>query len=142
MLEYTSISELCQAAQEQGVSLSQLVLADQAQQMELSPQQLLDNMQHRFTVMQEAVQAGLDPELRSTSGLTGGDAARLWRYAQSGGITGAFLNRAIARAVAVAEYNAAMGKIVAAPTAGSCGTAKERMESSAPNQGCRDWLFC
>lgn len=37
MLEYTSISELCQAAQEQGVSLSQLVLADQAQQMELSP---------------------------------------------------------------------------------------------------------
>lgn len=51
MLEYTSISELCQAAQEQGVSLSQLVLADQAQQMELSPQQLLDNMQHRFTVM-------------------------------------------------------------------------------------------
>ena len=34
MLEYTSISELCQAAQEQGVSLSQLVLADQAQQME------------------------------------------------------------------------------------------------------------
>ena len=121
MLEYTSISELCQAAQEQGVSLSQLVLADQAQQMELSPQQLLDNMQHRFTVMQEAVQAGLDPELHSTSGLTGGDGARLWRYAQSGGITGAFLNRAIARAVAVAEYNAAMGKIVAAPTAGSCG---------------------
>lgn len=42
------------------------------------------------------MQAGLDPELRSTSGLTGGDGARLWRYAQSGGITGAFLNRAIA----------------------------------------------
>ncbi len=136
MLEYTSISELCQAAQEQGVSLSQLVLADQAQQMELSPQQLLDNMQHRFTVMQEAVRAGLDPELRSTSGLTGGDAAKLWRYAQSGGITGAFLNRAIARAVAVAEYNAAMGKIVAAPTAGSCGILPGTVVSMVEEERC------
>lgn len=136
MLEYTSISELCQAAQAQSVSLSQLVLADQAQQMELSPQQLLDNMQHRFTVMQEAVRAGLDPELRSTSGLTGGDAARLWRYAQSGGITGAFLNRAIARAVAVAEYNAAMGKIVAAPTAGSCGILPGTVVSMVEEERC------
>ena len=142
MLEYTSISELCQAAQEQGVSLSQLVLADQAQQMELSPQQLLDNMQHRFTVMQEAVQAGLDPELRSTSGLTGGDGARLWRYAQSGGITGAFLNRAIARAVAVAEYNAAQGKIVAAPTAGSCGILPGTVVSMVEEERCsRDAIF-
>ena len=35
---------------------------------ELSPQQLLDNMQHRFTVMQEAVQAGLDPIRTSLTG--------------------------------------------------------------------------
>ena len=42
-------------------------------------------------------------------------------YAGTGGITGSFLNHAMARAIAVSEYNAAMGKIVASPTAGSCG---------------------
>ena len=42
-------------------------------------------------------------------------------YAAGGGITGSFLNHAMARAIAVSEYNAAMGKIVASPTAGSCG---------------------
>ncbi len=75
----------------------------------------------RVTVMRQAVKAGLDPALRSASGLTGGDAAKLWNLAGQGGILDGFLDRAVARALAVAEYNAAMGRIVAAPTAGSCG---------------------
>lgn len=45
----------------------------------------------------------------------------MFDYASHGGICGGFVNRAIARALAVSENNAAMGKIVAAPTAGSCG---------------------
>lgn len=69
----------------------------------------------------KAVESGMDPELRSTSGLTGGDAWKMMQYAQMGGITGSFMTKAMARALAVSEYNAAMGKIVAAPTAGSCG---------------------
>ena len=63
----------------------------------------------------------MDPQLRSTSGLTGGDAWKMMEYGKSGGITGSFMTGAMARALAVSEYNAAMGKIVAAPTAGSCG---------------------
>lgn len=45
----------------------------------------------------------------------------MMEYGKSGGITGSFMTGAMARALAVSEYNAAMGKIVAAPTAGSCG---------------------
>jgi L-serine dehydratase len=71
--------------------------------------------------MKEAIRGGQNPDLRSTSGLTGGDAAKMKAYAAGGGLTGSFLNHAMARAIAVSEYNAAMGKIVAAPTAGSCG---------------------
>ncbi len=71
--------------------------------------------------MQEAVREGKNPDLLSTSRLTRGDAARMEDYAAGGGITGTFLNHAMARAVAVSEYNAAMGRIVASPTAGSCG---------------------
>lgn len=121
MLNYQSIHRLCQAAQEAGLSLSQLVLEDQALQSGDSAQTLLDRMDGRLEVMLRAVEAGGDPNLRSTSGLTGGDGARMMTYAAQGGMTGPFLCTAIAKAIAVAEYNAAMGKIVAAPTAGSCG---------------------
>lgn len=121
MLEYNSIAAICEAAEQQKRSVSALVLSDQAEQMELSEEALYEQMKNSLQVMQEAVREGKNPDLCSTSGLTGGDAARMEAYAAGGGITGTFLNRAMARAVAVSEYNAAMGRIVASPTAGSCG---------------------
>ena len=121
MLEYSSIAELCRAAEQAGSTISQTALADQAEQMEQPADVLYQRMADSLGVMRDAVRAGMDPELRSTSGLTGGDAAKMARYAERGGIPGTFLNRAVARAIAVSEYNAAMGKVVAAPTAGSCG---------------------
>lgn len=121
MLNYDSIAALCAAAEQQKISISALVLSDQAEQMELSEEELYARMEDSLHVMQEAVKEGKNPKLRSTSGLTGGDAAKVEAYAGKGSITGSFLNHAMARAIAVSEYNAAMGKIVASPTAGSCG---------------------
>lgn len=121
MLDYDSIAAICDAAEQKQISISALVLSDQAEQMELSEEELYNRMKGSLHVMQEAVREGKNPKLRSTSGLTGGDAAKVEAYADTGGITGTFLNHAMARAIAVSEYNAAMGKIVASPTAGSCG---------------------
>lgn len=121
MFEYKSISELVNAASSAGRTISEVVLADQAEQLCISPDTLFERMDARLSVMEDSVKAGMNPALRSTSGLTGGDASRMWDHAASGGICGGFTNRAIARALAVSENNAAMGKIVAAPTAGSCG---------------------
>lgn len=121
MLEYDSIAAICEAAEQQQITISALVLSDQAEQMEIPEETLYGQMENSLHVMQEAVREGKNPDLRSTSGLTGGDAAKIETYAASGGITGTFLNHAMARAVAVSEYNAAMGRIVASPTAGSCG---------------------
>lgn len=121
MFEYKSISELVNAASSAGKTISEVVLADQAEQLCISPDALFERMDVRLSVMEDSVKAGMNPALRSTSGLTGGDASRMWDHAASGGICGGFTNRAMARALAVSENNAAMGKIVAAPTAGSCG---------------------
>ena len=121
MLEYKSIAELVEAAKSAGKKISEVVLSDQAEQLELGREELYRRMDERLSVMEDSVMAGMNPELRSTSGLTGGDAAKMFDYASHGGICGGFVNRAIARALAVSENNAAMGKIVAAPTAGSCG---------------------
>lgn len=121
MSEFDCVHALCAAAEASGVPISQIVLDSQVQQMELTAQELYRRMAENLQVMRQAVQAGMDPALRSTSGLTGGDAARMQSYSAKGGITGPFLTGAMARAIAVSEYNAAMGRIVASPTAGSCG---------------------
>lgn len=121
MFEYKSISELVNAASSVGKTISEVVLADQAEQLCILPDALYERMDARLSVMEDSVKAGMNSALRSTSGLTGGDASRMWDHAASGGICGGFTNRAMARALAVSENNAAMGKIVAAPTAGSCG---------------------
>ncbi len=121
MPDYDSIAAICKAAAEKQTTISALVLSDQSEQMEIPEEELYKRMEKSLHVMQEAVREGKNPDLRSTSGLTGGDAAKVEAYAETGGITGSFLNRAMARAIAVSEYNASMGKIVASPTAGSCG---------------------
>lgn len=120
MPDYRSVAELAQCAAERGLTLGRLVLADQAAQMEMTEEELLAIIDRRLTVMEESAASGLREDLRSHSGLTGGDA---WRMHLNGekALSGAFCARAMAVALAVAEYNAAMGRIVASPTAGSCG---------------------
>lgn len=121
MLEYNSIKELVEAAEKAQDSLGAVIMSDQAEQMEIPEYEVYKRMSESLQVMEESVKSGIDKDLKSTSGLTGGDAYRMMQYAEKGGITGEFMTKAMARALAVSEYNAAMGRIVAAPTAGSCG---------------------
>ena len=122
MLKYDSISELVREAEKKGVKISELVLADQAEAMELSPLEVYEKMELDFLVMAESVKAGQDKNQKSMSGLTGGEGYKMKTYAeQGGGLCGALLSKAISRALAAAGCNASMGRIVAAPTAGSCG---------------------
>ncbi|MBR0512739.1 MAG: L-serine ammonia-lyase, iron-sulfur-dependent, subunit alpha [Clostridia bacterium] len=122
MLKYESIQELVDEAESRGVRISELVLQDQAAAMEKTELEAYEKMELDFQVMIQAVQAGQAPDQRSMSGLTGGEGYKMKTYAaEKGGLCGSFLGGAISRALAVAGCNASMGKIVAAPTAGSCG---------------------
>ena len=123
MLKYQSIQELVSAAEESGLKISELVLRDPAAAMDQRPEELYERMRKSFEVMRGSVAAGQKEGLRSMSGLTGGEGWRMKQYTEScnGGLCGSFLSGAIARALAVAGCNASMGRIVAAPTAGSCG---------------------
>ena len=65
---------------------------------------------------------GYDPDMRSSSGMVGGDGARMRRYVAAGKtICGEYMGGVIAQAIEMGESNACMKCIVAAPTAGSCG---------------------
>ncbi len=120
---YDSIEEIVRAAEEAGCRISELVLEEQAVLLEQTPEDLYQRMEHSFEVMCEASSAGQDRDLRSMSGLTGGEGWHMMDYASrmDGGICGTFMTRAMGRALAVSNCNASMGRIVATPTAGSCG---------------------
>lgn len=59
---------------------------------------------------------------RSVSGLVGGDGLKMRQYAMRGrAMTGGYVSEVISEALSMAESNACMRRIVAAPTAGACG---------------------
>ena len=148
MLDYTSIHELAVQAAAQGVTIGQLALADQAAQTETAPDILVRRMRRNLEVMQAAARDGAAKDLRSTSGLTGGDAWKMREYlARGGALCGPVGARAIAIALAVAEYNAARGRIGAAPTAGSGGILPGAVlalleQGLADEDAAVDGLFC
>lgn len=121
MLKYESISELVAEAEKRNIKISELVLEDQAKSMEKEPLELYEKMEISFQVMKDSIKEGMKKDQKSMSGLTGGEGYLMNEYAATGGISGNFMTKAMARALAVAGCNASMGRIVAAPTAGSCG---------------------
>ena len=122
MIHYLSVSNLVQDAVLKNCRISDLVLAQQAQQLEQTPEKVYEMMAQSLRVMRQAVIDGTYPDLRSTSGLTGGAAFKMKCAVDDGkNICGRLFGSAMVKALAVSELNAAMGKIVAAPTAGSCG---------------------
>ena len=122
MLKYDSVMELVTAASQAGEKISSLVLKDQAENMGKTEPEMFEKMRQDFLVMRGSVEEGLKEGLKSMSGLTGGEGFLMNEYALKGNsLCGSFISKAMARALAVAGCNAAMGRIVAAPTAGSCG---------------------
>ncbi|HZK87051.1 MAG TPA: L-serine ammonia-lyase, iron-sulfur-dependent, subunit alpha, partial [Syntrophomonas sp.] len=75
-----------------------------------------------FKVMQESIKNGLSPDIKSLGGLIGGNAYRLHEHMQKNCVSGQTVVKAASYALAVTEVNAAMGKIIAAPTGGASGT--------------------
>jgi len=122
MLTYQSIQELVDAANAAKCTIGELTLRQQAEEMGQDEIMLLRQMDKNFAVMEDAIAFGQRQEQTSMSGLTGGEGWKMLEYSRRGeGVSGAFMARAMSRALAVAGCNASMGKIVAAPTAGSCG---------------------
>lgn len=110
-------------AEAKGQSMQEFLIDYNAKELECSKEELLAKMERMLVVIKESIDFGLTG-VRSHSGLTGGDAKRLQEASeekQFSNILGDKAKDAIVYAMAVAEANAAMGRIVAAPTAGASG---------------------
>ena len=109
------------AARSQNISLSEAILRSDLAESRLTEAHSREMMHHLWQVMQ-ATSRDYDPAQRSRSGLSGGDAAKVEQAHQEGkSLGGDYLAAVTAEALKTAECNACMKRIVAAPTAGSCG---------------------
>jgi len=114
--------ELINICKEKNISIWEYALEAESEESGLSQDVIFEKMKKNFQVMINSSNEALHTEVISVSGLIGGDAHRLYKYSQNGfSLTGEFVTKAMARALSSSEVNAAMGKIVACPTAGSCG---------------------
>ena len=119
---FYSIKELVEQADLdfQG-SVAELMIATEYELTGREQDEVLRLMTRNLEVMKSSVVMGLD-ESKSRSGLTGGDAAKLHKYIQSGkALSDYTVLTAAKNAIAVNEYNAKMGLVCATPTAGSAG---------------------
>ncbi|MBV4440324.1 L-serine ammonia-lyase, iron-sulfur-dependent, subunit alpha [Clostridium tyrobutyricum] len=115
-------SELIDVCKKNHIKIWEYALQEEARSFEIDEYKVFESMRKNLKVMQQSSEYGLNKSLKSVSGLIGGDAYRLNTYLKkSDTLTGEFMVKAMARAISSSEVNAAMGKIVAAPTAGSCG---------------------
>jgi L-serine dehydratase len=120
---YDNFDQLLNMAQSQDKTLPGLISEYESKRSNLSETEIRQMIKDRWAVMKEAAHAGLNRELRLIGGITSGaDGKSLFRALEQGKlVAGKTLSLASARAVATAEVNAAMGRVVAAPTAGACG---------------------
>ncbi len=119
-INFNSMAELINAARLGGTTISMITLRQTAVDRETTEEKILDLMHLNLRVMKEAVEKGLEKGLKSYTGLSGGMADKMKNYAETS-LSGGFMSGVLWRALAVSEINACMGRIVAAPTAGSCG---------------------
>ena len=114
--------ELINICTENNISLSQYAIMREMEDKAVSRESLFAQMQLTLDAMREGATLGREQEVYSLSGLIGGDAYRLQNYLNSGkSLMGDGVIKAMAMALSSAEVNGSMGKIVACPTAGSCG---------------------
>jgi len=134
---YRSLADAIRDAEQQGISLARLALETEAKDQGRTVDDIRAALRRALDVMRGAVDRGMVGDLHSASGLVGGDAAKL-RTGPAGPLAGTPFRDVLARALAVQEVNAAMGVIVAAPTAGGAGVLPAVLTGLAEARGLSD----
>ena len=116
-----SIQWIIEQAESSGRLFWEVVLHDDMEERQVSRQQSLAQMLTIWQAMQDAADSYTGTR-RSVSGLVGGDGLKMRQYNIRGkNLAGDYVGEVIAEALSMAESNACMRRIVAAPTAGACG---------------------
>jgi L-serine dehydratase len=119
---FRNVAELIELAESRKCRIADVMITQEMEVTGRSREEVFSFMDRNLTVMEEAVLRGITEDVKSHSGLTGGDGKLLQAYIKSGkSLSGELMLDAVSKAMATNEVNAAMGTICATPTAGSAG---------------------
>lgn len=120
-MNYHSINDLVELCHKNNAQLWQVIMMDNAHERMVSEDKIFENMRLMYKAMKTA-DNNYDKSLKSPSRMAGGDGELMYQYNKSGrNICGDFVGMVMEKALKMGESNACMRRIVAAPTAGSCG---------------------
>lgn len=120
-MSFKSLNEIVTSAKEQNKPFFRIILEDDMSERLVSEEESFGTMQKMYDTMRRADEA-YDGGLKSASGLVGSDGQKMEEALRAGKtISGGLMSEVMIRALKMGESNACMKRIVAAPTAGSCG---------------------
>lgn len=119
---YRNIKELIEQARDKSEPVWKIILDKEIKLTECSKEQIYEKLNMRYDVMYKSTHKALNEPQDITGDLISGNAKRQYDYSEQQDTLGGFLiNHIMALALSASEVNASMGRICAAPTAGSCG---------------------
>lgn len=120
-MNYHSINDLVELCHKNNAQIWQVIMMDNAHERMVSEDKIFENMRVMYKAMKTA-DNNYDKSLKSPSRMAGGEGELMYQYNKSGrNICGDFVGMVMEKALKMGESNACMRRIVAAPTAGSCG---------------------
>jgi L-serine dehydratase len=138
-MRFRTMADIVTVCEQERLTIGELMLQDQCAESGRPREAEFAKMAAYYAVMKEAVRRGATEDTRSRSGFSGGDARRVLARLETGeACLGADAGRALAYALGVSEVNASMGRIVATPTAGSCGILPGVLVSAQERYGFAD----
>lgn len=118
---YKSLKEICELEKKEGKPFWKIVQQDDCKEQGITEEESFEMMRKMYLAMKEA-DNNYDANLKSASGLVGGEGERMRKAREAEELLcGAFIGKVMEKALKTGESNACMKRIVAAPTAGSCG---------------------
>ena len=120
---YKSLEEICEMTTKEGKPFWKIVQEDDCREQGISEGEAFEQMRGMYQAMREA-DDNYDGKLKSASGLVGNRRGKKMHAAREAGtfaLWQKFIGKVMEKALKTGESNACMKRIVAAPTAGSCG---------------------
>ncbi|MEH7480514.1 L-serine ammonia-lyase, iron-sulfur-dependent, subunit alpha [Neobacillus drentensis] len=135
-MEIRSMKELIEACEREQKTIGEIMLMMETEKSGRDKETIISMMEERLIKMKEAVDSGIKDVSTAPSGISGGDAVKMYDYVHEGkSLSGKYVSNAMSFSLATSESNARMGVIVATPTAGAAGILPGILFSLHKNDG-------
>jgi len=119
---YRKGSDLLKISEKENWPLWKIALESEIYENETTEEDVFHKMNEVIKVMENSSEASLESDNKTLGKIIGGEAKKLnKRISRGETLCGDTINEAMKKAFSTSEYNASMGRICAAPTAGSSG---------------------